>query len=363
MPEQSNNGAAQFRADLPNGTEQESVRTTIVGGRPPGSGQPIGQIPRGIEILLKKAAVDEAFRDMLLHDPKQAVASIELELEPIEQAMLQAFPKEQLAVIINRTEVPWEQRRAFLGTAAATMLAILTGTQTASAQMRRRPDVTDGIRPDIPQRIPEPHPRNIPEEVKKLVAETTKVPIEKVQPVTQINLNDRELEAFRRVIYRDFDVLMPIRTLKTLNTLKLLTDFIVESRDGLPVTSLRQSQVAIREEERVAWERRMGVFSVGIRPDVPMPVLFRNIPKSVSELVAAVVKMPLADVNAATPINLNDSELETMRREIYHKLDLRVPSRMLKTLTTLELLTNYVEESLDEYMSMRNEFGTKSVFE
>ena len=46
------NGAAQFRADLPESVEQESVRTTIVGGRPPGCGQPIGPIPRGIEILV-----------------------------------------------------------------------------------------------------------------------------------------------------------------------------------------------------------------------------------------------------------------------------------------------------------------------
>ena len=54
----------QFRADRP--TEQRAVRTTIVGGRPPGSGQPIGDIPRGIEILLKKAAVDPAFQELLL---------------------------------------------------------------------------------------------------------------------------------------------------------------------------------------------------------------------------------------------------------------------------------------------------------
>ena len=91
------NGAAQFRADLPKDVEQEAVRTTIVGGRPPGSGQPIGPIPRGIEVLVKKAAVDEEFRDMLLNDPNQAAASIELELEPVEHVMLQIFPKEQLA--------------------------------------------------------------------------------------------------------------------------------------------------------------------------------------------------------------------------------------------------------------------------
>jgi len=39
--------------------EQESVRTTIVGGRPPGSGKPMGGVLRGIEVLLKKAAIRE----------------------------------------------------------------------------------------------------------------------------------------------------------------------------------------------------------------------------------------------------------------------------------------------------------------
>ena len=45
--------------------EPEAVRTTIVGGRPPGSGKPMGPIPRGVEVLIKKAAVDAEFRRML----------------------------------------------------------------------------------------------------------------------------------------------------------------------------------------------------------------------------------------------------------------------------------------------------------
>ncbi|MCP4231568.1 MAG: hypothetical protein GY771_15670, partial [bacterium] len=41
--------------------EREAVRTTIVGGRPPGSGKSNGSIPRGIEVLVKKASVDAVF--------------------------------------------------------------------------------------------------------------------------------------------------------------------------------------------------------------------------------------------------------------------------------------------------------------
>ncbi|GAG42054.1 unnamed protein product, partial [marine sediment metagenome] len=46
--------------------EQPAVRTTIVGGRPPGSGKTVGPIPRGIEVLIKKAAVDPGFKMLLL---------------------------------------------------------------------------------------------------------------------------------------------------------------------------------------------------------------------------------------------------------------------------------------------------------
>ena len=50
---------------------------------------------------------------------------IGLSLEPAEEAMLRAVPAEQLETIIARTSVPDEHRRAFLGQAAAAMLAAL----------------------------------------------------------------------------------------------------------------------------------------------------------------------------------------------------------------------------------------------
>ena len=64
MTEQRSGSGAQFRADRHD--EQDAVRTTIVGGRPPGSGKPLGPIPRGLEVLVKKAAVDAEFRQLLL---------------------------------------------------------------------------------------------------------------------------------------------------------------------------------------------------------------------------------------------------------------------------------------------------------
>ena len=153
MSEQSNNGTAQFRADVPEKVEQESVRTTIVGGRPPGSGQPVGQIPRGIEVLLKKAAVDKKFRELLFDDPSRAVASIELELEPVESAMLQTFPKEHLSAIVEQTDVPEMYRRTFLGKSAAAMVLLLGGiVPTVGCPKGIRP----GFPPTFPSSIPPP---------------------------------------------------------------------------------------------------------------------------------------------------------------------------------------------------------------
>ena len=128
MPDKTNAARAQFRVDEPSLSEQESVRTTIVGGRPPGSGKPLGDVPRGIEILLKKAAVDPEFCSLFLEHREEAARQIGLELEPFELAMVQTFPTEQLAAIIRQTEVPQAHRRAFLGTAAAAMVAVLSGT-------------------------------------------------------------------------------------------------------------------------------------------------------------------------------------------------------------------------------------------
>ncbi len=142
----------QFRSDRP--IEQEAVRTTIVGGRPPGSGQPVGAIPRGIEVLVKKAAVDPEFKTRLLDRRADAAAEIGLELDAAERMMLAAVPTEQLEAIIARTTVPEEHRRAFLGQTAAAMLAavaaITVGCERRPAPKGIRPDPppVEGIRPD-----------------------------------------------------------------------------------------------------------------------------------------------------------------------------------------------------------------------
>ena len=128
-------------------SEKGAVFTTIVGGRPPGSGTSVGRIPRGIEVLVKKASVDKQFRAILLEKRAEAAPRIGLQLADAEKAMLAAIPAAQLKAIISGTKVAPQNRRAFLGKVAAAMLAAV-GVGVAGCD--KEPPTTKGNRPDKP---------------------------------------------------------------------------------------------------------------------------------------------------------------------------------------------------------------------
>lgn len=117
----------------------------------------LGPIPRGIEVLVKKAAVDPEFRRILLEKRAAAADEIGLKLEPAEVAMLNAVPAAQLESIIANTNVSEVTRSAFLGRAAAVMLAALTAT-TAAGCAGSRPDQPeqDSTPPEPPKEV---HPK------------------------------------------------------------------------------------------------------------------------------------------------------------------------------------------------------------
>ena len=178
-------GSSQRERGSRRPAEQEAVRTTIVGGRPPGSGKSVGPIPRGIEVLVKKAAVDPEFKELLLRERAGAAEAIELQLDPSEVVMLNGVPEAQLEAIIARTTIAPKNRPAFLGRAAVTMLAALgvgagqgcdgcrdwgtmgvrpddirEGEQVESPAVPETPkppnEVTKGIRPDRPKSEEQP---------------------------------------------------------------------------------------------------------------------------------------------------------------------------------------------------------------
>jgi hypothetical protein len=142
--DQTPNGPPERRARP---SEQEAVRTTIVGGRPPGSGKPVGPIPRGIEVLIKKAAIDPEFKVLLLAEREAAALQIDLALDPAEAMMLRAAPAAQLEAIIARTTVAPNLRSAFLGRAAAVMLVALGAGTLGCQQEQAQPA---GESPDRP---------------------------------------------------------------------------------------------------------------------------------------------------------------------------------------------------------------------
>ena len=112
--------------------EREAVFTTIVGGRPPGSGTSIGNIPRGIEVLVKKASVDD-----------------DLQLDKNETYMLAAISREQLEKIIEHTKVSSEHKPVFLGKVGKAMLAIvLAGATVFMINSCTEKPITKGISPD-----------------------------------------------------------------------------------------------------------------------------------------------------------------------------------------------------------------------
>jgi len=115
--------------------ENEAVFTTIVGGRPPGSGTRIGDIPRGIEVLVKKASVDPEFRERLLKKRAEAAREIDLNLTEAERIMLSSITDEQLQKIIANTKVKPEHLNLFQGTAGKLMLAAVAGLVIASVMM------------------------------------------------------------------------------------------------------------------------------------------------------------------------------------------------------------------------------------
>ena len=113
------------------------------------------EAPRNIEVLIKKAAVDPAFKEILFEKRAGAAEVIALKLSPAEAAMLDAVPEEQLRAIIGRTKVNPKLRPAFLGATAAAILAALAtaGCKGRAANDTPDPVPTTGINPDYPPQV------------------------------------------------------------------------------------------------------------------------------------------------------------------------------------------------------------------
>jgi len=94
-------------------------------------------------VLIKKASVDPAFKDLLIETRAEAAKAIDLQLDADEAMLLAAIPPEQLEAFIRRTHVPDGKKAAFLGKVAAAMLIALGAVAGCEGDI-----ATQGVRPD-----------------------------------------------------------------------------------------------------------------------------------------------------------------------------------------------------------------------
>jgi len=222
-----------------------------------GGGQQPGEVPRGIEVLVKKASIDPQFKELLLQTPVEAAAAIDLELEPAEEMMLQAVPAEQLEAIIAQTVVPQSQRRAFLGTAATAMLAML-GVDKAIAQ------VTFGVRPiEVPiagiettlaPTTMETAHLSFAARVTAVLGRQTGTPVSRIGPGTRLDgdlrLDPTGREAVRKILEQEFRVPIPAEAFKSLQTVgQVVEEMMVRSAVGREVIAVIAGQFQVAPEK------------------------------------------------------------------------------------------------------------------
>ena len=117
---------------------------TIVGGRS-ADNKPTGNSPRGIEILLKKASVDEDFAKVLLESPEEAARLISLDLQDSERRILVNTPRGTLQTMIRHTTVKRHQLSAFKTLSASLMLAAILAMGSTGCQCESESQQTLGI--------------------------------------------------------------------------------------------------------------------------------------------------------------------------------------------------------------------------
>jgi hypothetical protein len=126
-----------------------SPRTTIVGGRPPESGDGLPPVPTGIQRLLRLAAVDDDFADELVRRPLEVARTAGVPLTRSEAAILASIPAQQIVAMAAQLPAPPPRRREFLRQTAATAVVLLGGAALPTALTGCCPVEDEPGRPDI----------------------------------------------------------------------------------------------------------------------------------------------------------------------------------------------------------------------
>jgi len=192
------------------------------------------EFPQGIEVLVKKASVDSDFAELLIERRAEAAVEIALELTAAETAMLAAVPEVQLKAIIARTTVPGEHRRAFLGKAAAAMLAALgmTGAATAAPLVSIGKGGTGGIGAGGIRVGPPPEPKGpvIQPKVIAVVAKQLGVNTQGISRDTQyvrhLRPSPKQVGAIRAALEKEFKIAVPPRVCAKFVTIGDTCDYV-----------------------------------------------------------------------------------------------------------------------------------------
>ena len=130
---------------------KRAVKTTIVGGQPPGNQRAMQPVPVGLEQLMAMAAVSDEFSEELWRDRDAAVEASGVELTGTERAILGSVDDAALQKMVAGVGrgIPEQDRRGFLNMSAAAVLALVGGGSLA-AGAAGCDRTTKGIRPDHP---------------------------------------------------------------------------------------------------------------------------------------------------------------------------------------------------------------------
>ncbi len=235
------------------------------------------QIPMGIEVLVKKASVDPAFKAILLERRAGAADEIGLKLDAAEAMMLAGVPDTQLDSIIAHTSVPLEHRRAFLGQAAVAMLAAVgamaIGTVPAIAGDKQGGVSVGGMMGDIPKnsdsssKNPLDDPKVIEKQILALVAKRFGVSEDSVKRdtsfVEDLNANASQIVNLKRQLEKQFRIFI---AKKDFDKIRTVGDVII----------LVQKAVKNRQVKKPAMSR-------GSRPDRPPAASLGTLPDSPSD--------------------------------------------------------------------------------
>jgi hypothetical protein len=221
-------------------------------------------ISRGIEVLVKKAAVDPAFKKLLLEKRAGAAEAIALKLEPAEAAMLSAVLEAQLKTIVANTKVSPSLRPAFLGYAAAAMLAAL-GATAPDATAGNIVYKTYGIDPEIPPKvydrdINDPADVDVPEDAGVIYG---RIDDQHGAALPGVTVEIDELDVVTVSNRHGFYVLTPVPP-GTYNLTFRGGGYGTERRSQIEVEAGYKTEVSVKFFINIGEER-----ITGIRPDLP----------------------------------------------------------------------------------------------